>query len=427
MKKLFLIFPLAALLFATQGWAPPPGKGGAAGFDASKCDLKPKEQTKVALKDKSGKLIFVCIGSAVCGGKTVPVSCKVSEREACPMAKKCVVSDATGINEYYGILCSDLNRPNAPQKKMFDNIKPEMLKPQVIEIQENKLKEFLKTFKGEKILRDNVIEINLKSGHPYHTEQVSTGKSWNVGERKGAYLPVGKLEVFDKGNPNEYIPCTASLIKVPATGRYGLVTAAHCLMVSHKKIWPKTIKFSLNYNYGDPIILYGTRAIINKGYFTLPGGSFDQFIFDLALVELEETNLKLETFGLITNPNKDILRGTSLGYPIWLPGTGWVKDNMRAVEIKDMEAITSPPPANNIYNYKIPTDLTWGSSGGPWIGWDKKNGSSTNRKFGFILGVNSKGKRGKYVLSPFFGSAMLNQYRCLNRDDSQCKDTCPNR
>jgi hypothetical protein len=28
MKKLFLIIPLATLLFATQGWAPPPGKGG---------------------------------------------------------------------------------------------------------------------------------------------------------------------------------------------------------------------------------------------------------------------------------------------------------------------------------------------------------------------------------------------------------------
>ncbi|RLA62581.1 MAG: hypothetical protein DRQ88_08100 [Epsilonproteobacteria bacterium] len=39
MKNLFLILPLAALLFATQGWAPPPGKGGA----PSKINM-PKDQ-----------------------------------------------------------------------------------------------------------------------------------------------------------------------------------------------------------------------------------------------------------------------------------------------------------------------------------------------------------------------------------------------
>ncbi|RLA61983.1 MAG: hypothetical protein DRQ88_00750 [Epsilonproteobacteria bacterium] len=90
MKKLFLILPLATLLFATQGWAPPPGKGGATGFDASKCDLKQKEQSKVTFTDENGKKAHVCTGLAVCAGKTVPVSCKVSERDPCPIAKKCI-------------------------------------------------------------------------------------------------------------------------------------------------------------------------------------------------------------------------------------------------------------------------------------------------------------------------------------------------
>jgi len=91
MKKIFLILPLATLLFATQGWAPPPGKGGATGDqDISKCNLKPKEQTKIKLKDKSGKTHHICTGQAVCGGETVPINCRVSERESCPVAKKCI-------------------------------------------------------------------------------------------------------------------------------------------------------------------------------------------------------------------------------------------------------------------------------------------------------------------------------------------------
>ncbi|RLA63923.1 MAG: hypothetical protein DRQ88_01415 [Epsilonproteobacteria bacterium] len=93
MNKLFLILPLAALLFATEGWAPPPGKGGATAgpeFNTKTCDLKPKEQTKIELKDRSGKSIHICTGLSVCGNNLVPVSCKVSEKEPCPIAKKCI-------------------------------------------------------------------------------------------------------------------------------------------------------------------------------------------------------------------------------------------------------------------------------------------------------------------------------------------------
>ncbi|RLA61986.1 MAG: hypothetical protein DRQ88_00765 [Epsilonproteobacteria bacterium] len=91
MKKIFLILPLAAILFATQGWAPPPGKGGATeGPDLSNCDLKPKKQTKIAIKDKKGKTHHICTGMAVCDGNSWPVSCRVSEKEPCPIAKKCI-------------------------------------------------------------------------------------------------------------------------------------------------------------------------------------------------------------------------------------------------------------------------------------------------------------------------------------------------
>ncbi|RLA63926.1 MAG: hypothetical protein DRQ88_01430 [Epsilonproteobacteria bacterium] len=98
MKKLFLILPLAVLLFSTQGLAGPPKGGATGGHDLSSCDLKPKEQTKVKVKDKSGKTHHICTGLAVCGGKATAVSCKVSEREACPTAKKCITFNLLNID-----------------------------------------------------------------------------------------------------------------------------------------------------------------------------------------------------------------------------------------------------------------------------------------------------------------------------------------
>ena len=81
MKNYFQFLILFYGLFAQQGWAPPPGKGGAAAApepDISKCDLNPSKQTKVKVKGKDGREYFICTGSAICGGKAVPVSCKVS-------------------------------------------------------------------------------------------------------------------------------------------------------------------------------------------------------------------------------------------------------------------------------------------------------------------------------------------------------------
>jgi hypothetical protein len=95
MKKLYLILFLGIGIFSQQGWAPPI-KGGATGGaeaapDISKCDLNPSKQTKVTLTTKSGKVHRICTGVAICAGKSVPVSCKVSERELCPIAKQCLV------------------------------------------------------------------------------------------------------------------------------------------------------------------------------------------------------------------------------------------------------------------------------------------------------------------------------------------------
>ncbi|RLA62574.1 MAG: hypothetical protein DRQ88_08065 [Epsilonproteobacteria bacterium] len=95
MKKLNFTFLLilGLGLYSTQGWAPPPGKGGASAspeFNSKTCEINSTEQTKVELLDKSGKKQFICTGMSICGGIAVPVSCKVSEREPCPVATKCL-------------------------------------------------------------------------------------------------------------------------------------------------------------------------------------------------------------------------------------------------------------------------------------------------------------------------------------------------
>ncbi len=110
MKIQYLITFLILGMFAQQGWAPPPGKGGATGGaeaapDISKCDLNPTQQTKVMAKGKDGKDHFICIGKAICGGKSVSVKCKASEKELCPMAKACAPLDPGVLKEYWAANC----------------------------------------------------------------------------------------------------------------------------------------------------------------------------------------------------------------------------------------------------------------------------------------------------------------------------------
>lgn len=99
MKIQHLIILLIMGIFIGEAQAMKPSKGGAtggaaAGHDINSCDLKPQSQTKIKIKDKTGKFHYICTGQAICGGQAVPVSCKVNERELCPVAKKCVKFEA---------------------------------------------------------------------------------------------------------------------------------------------------------------------------------------------------------------------------------------------------------------------------------------------------------------------------------------------
>lgn len=122
MKIKYLIpFILIFALFSPQTWAPPTSKpqgkkekeevsrelakpeedesalgavGGARalGIDLSKCEIDPRKQRKLRVKGRDGKEHHVCKGAAVCAGKTVPVTCKISAAEAsCPQrTKECI-------------------------------------------------------------------------------------------------------------------------------------------------------------------------------------------------------------------------------------------------------------------------------------------------------------------------------------------------
>ncbi len=101
MKLQYLIVFLILSLFTGECLAMSPRKGGApgraeAGPIISSCDIRPPEQTRIGLKDKKGQMHYICTGQAICGRGAVPVSCRVSDREPCPIAKKCI---EFGINE----------------------------------------------------------------------------------------------------------------------------------------------------------------------------------------------------------------------------------------------------------------------------------------------------------------------------------------
>ncbi|RLA62579.1 MAG: hypothetical protein DRQ88_08090 [Epsilonproteobacteria bacterium] len=93
MTKFYLIFLLGIGFFTQQVW----GQGsprGVSGFDVSQCSVNTRQQTKVSRKNPDGTTSWVCTGQAVCGGKTVPVSCKIaSQKTPCPTTKLCFPID----------------------------------------------------------------------------------------------------------------------------------------------------------------------------------------------------------------------------------------------------------------------------------------------------------------------------------------------
>lgn len=96
------------------------GGARALGIDLSKCEIDPRKQRKLRVKGRDGKEHHVCAGEAVCAGKTVPVSCEISEREPCPIAKECIKYEELMPGEIY---CSEI--------KESEKLGPREVKPVV--------------------------------------------------------------------------------------------------------------------------------------------------------------------------------------------------------------------------------------------------------------------------------------------------------
>ncbi|RLA61800.1 MAG: hypothetical protein DRQ88_00055 [Epsilonproteobacteria bacterium] len=403
MNKLFLIFPLAALLFATQGWAPPPGKGGATGGqDVSKCDLKPKEQTKITLKDKAGKVHYICTGIAVCGGQSVPVSCRVSEREACPMASKCIsfsnfhLDTSQNLENNDEVLIYDLpDRIQESDRRVIERGESSM--PWPMPEFEDKIEnpfEFieLKTKKNPTYLAEPLNLIN------YFGEQgQKAGKGVKVQISNPFLKPIGK---YHKYINNKYAgACSGSTIsldpKGKKTGSIAVVTAAHCLMNPNRTMLINKAEFTpmagLKDKLGNPenTKAYAVRSIVFPANF-IKRKDFSFWNFDFAILILDEIiPTDFCCYGLIANGG--IAPGLSLGYPS-VPGTDFQGDLWDVlIKWNGIKTGGYQTGQRKVYYKEISSNLDTGISGGPWIG-----SNSDGSKYGYIIGINSRvGPRGK--------------------------------
>ncbi|RLA61795.1 MAG: hypothetical protein DRQ88_00080 [Epsilonproteobacteria bacterium] len=405
MKKLFLILPLTALLFATQGWAPPPGKGGATGGqDLSKCDLKPKEQTKVTLKDKSGKVHHICTGLAVCGGKSVTVSCKVSEKEECPIAKKCVTmsgveSAIDGIedHEYDSMTTEEL-------KKYWT---PERIEKAIPEEMEVDPKDLRGLSQSEEPLGRSLIISNPRNIPDQLTDsagKLTEGPAIKVKELTPLYRPTGVLLYNKKGITGDF-RCTASLIYLEKTKEIGMLSAAHCFYDQKTRKPSRWHTFVPEYGFIDKRKheYYGVKRHMVFG----PWKRVGRVRWDIDFVIATFSKKVPEKFCC-----HGIIKGLSrppkftLGYP----AVGRFAGNRNMLLINLYNLHTGERPFIRSEN-----EFTGGSSGGPWIGGDPQS-----KKYGYIFGINSwiRGKTNpnKQMYSPPFGKNIENMYKCFLKE-----------
>ncbi len=407
MRIHYLVIFLIYGIFLGEGQAMSPRQGGATGgaaaaTDISKCDLNPSQQTKVKVKGKDGKDHFVCTGQAVCGGKSIPVSCKVSERELCPIATKCIR------------FLDDDPSLNLPLKFIIE-------RPQ----------SSLKYWTVEKIKNASPMPLPLLKGNPLRASFVNKLKKIlvepsNINEFKGGdfesgkgilissttfkensfFNPTGKLFSTSRiGRGSRDTFCSASVTNVG--GKIVLITAAHCVVTrgmsgNWDEIINKNIHFVQNYGYsGSEKEAVAKSIIIPQGFMLGSlGENEDSFRYDIALIEIESNSDLNCCYGLSTGHLTP--PGISLGYPI--EGRFGQARFMFFVKIDRMLS------EENL----IKNDFAGGGSGGPWIGHSPSGG-----QYGYISGINSY--KGIYdppntLRSPLFWYLIEDMIKCSKKE-----------
>lgn len=423
MKNGYLFIFLIMKIFINQAEAMSPRTGGATGGaaaapDISKCDLNPSKQTKVKVKGKDGKDHFICTGQAVCGGNAVPVSCKVSEREPCPLAKQCIVftqsliqSAQQNLLDDYKVKCVELPEI-APREfneifsqEKLEDFKPmvRILSPQQRGLQDNSLLE----------PKGNYTElIQPNNNYDHHSESKKLGEAYRVSENIGAYKPVGQITIRFQNRTNW--KCSAGLIWLPSLERYGLVTAAHCVYLPESKLWADSLVYWSNMGFPDNYVF---KRIKVKKFFLSYGWIQNDInkvnLFDYAILILDQTPEKLETLGLSIYPNKNLIKGTSVGFP----GKGRFGDRAEIKYAVDIPDFYNSPANRFLGTLFIKQDMHDGTSGGPWVG------HGNGRRFGFIFSLNSfhydDQKDNQY--GPSFGKAIENQLQSAINVNFPCE------
>ncbi len=200
--------------------------------------------------------------------------------------------------------------------------------------------------------------------------------------------PNGKL-FYVNGGKNWV--CSAA-----AVHRELIVTAAHCGYHRDTKAYSTNVLFVQQYSPTSA----GRRFVVSE--IIVPGDWLDSGYgyTDQALMRVQGSFA--EHYGVVLRPNPSwVLPGGQFGYPAERPFPG-----NRMYFVFPVEP-GSPDP-NDLLTASIYSDMTKGSSGGPWVG------NNPQGQLGYVFGLNSYKKSGDSarMYSPYFDFLMGALIKC---------------
>lgn len=412
--KIFLF--LILILAVTKAWAPPPEKNERAETsDISKCSLNPQVQTKVTLIGKDGKRQSICTGQAACGGKTIPVSCRVTDREPCPVAKKCIVFKMPNLDQFSyvahkfdvsgnGKTDFDLKKIDSTSLSLIPTglINPKITLPEAIQ--------------GLKILSSK--STNSKLSENIQTT-IDPGKSYQIFENKPKYQPIGLFQAVT--GAMIYKNCTGTLIKNPnlqGKTKWAVITSASCLYDRATETWVTNPSFVPNFPFyrGESLKL---KFSVIPSEFLNPNNPYFQ-AFDYGLIAAageppENCCLNLMILGTSSD-------SYSKAFPIFSNAIQIIRSrgeySLFETKIIQFESPGTLDP-NFFRLVKNDINLSDLGKGAPLIG---KNPQSGEEGFVFGLNIGKVDGRPGILISPVLGKTFEKMWKCIEDELKECPE-----
>lgn len=416
MRIQYLIIILIFGIFCQQGWAPPPGKGGAAAApDISKCDLNPSKQTKLKVKGEDGKVHFVCTGPIICEGKAIELSCRVNEGDSCPGVSKCVIfSKQTPDSFGFVVHKFDISVGKKPE---LDLKKIEPMAPSIISSKLVDLKiPTSENIQGIKILASGSSNIKLEEKT---RTTVTPGKSYEVLENNPQYKAIGFFRGTTTGNIVK--SCTGTLIKNPnsqAKTKWAILTAASCVYDRATDTWiRKGLGFAPNFHFNREIIISLKFAAVPYEFLNPANRNYQAFDYAIVAVDGEPSAdccLNL----MIVGTSPDSYSGI---FPIKSEAIQLIQSraNLFLFETK-MEEFEPSGTYDPNYFRKVKNDINLAYGlGGPWVGKNPQNGQE-----GFVFGLNigHPERQIGIVVSPVLGKTFEKMWKCIEDETKACPE-----